>query len=172
MQDGVKDDSRDERGGRIQKFESEATVISAEWLDGQSRHRKRQWDQRNSPCSIPPKGRRLQASFNRRVWTTAWAGWGRIHTSPLTRKAPLHQTGFSSWLELLSTCQATTGKQRGCLNSHLGGIFLTNTFMKKKSQCSSFGSLPFPESHYCLQNPCIFFCFVLKANLLSLLWEQ
>lgn len=97
-----------------------------------SRHRKRQWDERNSPCSIPPKGRRLQASFNVRVWTTAWAGWGRIHTSPLTRKAPLHQTGFSSWLELLSTCQATTGKQRGCLNSQLGGIFLMNTLITIK----------------------------------------
>lgn len=83
-----------------------------------SRHRKRQWQQRNSPCSIPPKGRQLQASFNVRVWTTAWAGWGRIHTSPLTRKAPLHQTGFSSWLELLSTCQATTGKKRSFWWTH------------------------------------------------------
>lgn len=101
-----------------------------------SRHRKRQWDERNSPCSIPPTGRRLQASLNVRVWTTAWAGWGRKHTSPLTRKTPQHQTGFSSRLELLSTCQATTGKRRGCLNSHLGGIFLMST----KSQCSSIES--------------------------------
>ncbi len=61
------------------------------------------------------KSCQLQASFNLRVWTTAWAGSGRIHTSHLLSR-PSAQTGFSSWVKLLSTCKATTGEQRGCLS--------------------------------------------------------
>lgn len=61
------------------------------------------------------KSCQLQASFNLRVWTTAWAGSGRIHTSHLLSR-PSAQTGFSSWVKLLSTCEATTGEQCGCLS--------------------------------------------------------
>lgn len=50
-----------------------------------------------SLCITCLKSCPLQASFGLRVWTTAWAGWGRIRTSPFTSEAAQHQTGFSCW---------------------------------------------------------------------------
>lgn len=79
----------------------------------------------------------LKASFSLRVWTTAWAGWGRIHTSPFTSEAARHQTGFSCWVRLEKFgCRKKKGKKsagvwtrtweapiciflRGCCRIHL-----------------------------------------------------
>lgn len=56
----------------------------------------------NSPYSICSRGAAcFRLHLILRVWTTAWAGSGRIHTSHFC-SSPSVQTGFSSW-ERLST---------------------------------------------------------------------
>lgn len=59
-----------------------------------SRKRKKDNGRRTHLTASVQSRCQLQASFNLRVWTTAWAGSGRIHASRLLWR-PLAQTGFS-----------------------------------------------------------------------------
>lgn len=63
------------------------------------------------------RSHQLQASLNVRVWTTAWTGSGRIHTSHFCSRPSL-QTGFSFWAKL-STCQASSKEERGWVSRKL-----------------------------------------------------
>lgn len=122
-----------------------------------------------SLCITLLKSCPLQASFSLRVWTTAWAGWGRIHTSPFTSEAAQHQTGFSCWVRLEKSGDGCKKKKK------------TREREKKKARAfelapgrhlseKRLGSVcPSPERS--LQNSLVSICSEITFINFRLLWE-